>query len=72
MEFKQADPERGRTIFEGILDSHPKRLDLLNVYIDQETKAQNFQAARSLYKRGLNQKSLSSSKSQGLHFAVHS
>lgn len=30
------DPERGRTIFEGIIETHRKRLDLWNVYIDME------------------------------------
>lgn len=36
MEYKLGEPERGRTIFEGIIDSHPKRLDLWSVYIDME------------------------------------
>lgn len=62
MEFKQADPERGRTVFEGILESHPKRLDLFNIYIDMETKAGNFQGARALFRRALDNQHLSSSK----------
>jgi rRNA biogenesis protein RRP5 len=36
LEYKLGDPERGKTIFEGIVDSHPKRLDLWSVYIDME------------------------------------
>lgn len=63
MEFKQGDPERGRTVFEGVLESHPKRLDLLNVYIDMEAKAGNYQAARALFKRALDNQKLSSSTS---------
>jgi rRNA biogenesis protein RRP5 len=39
MEFKHADPERGRTIFEGVVNNYPKRLDLWSVYIDMEIKA---------------------------------
>ena len=31
MEYKLGDPERGKTIFEGIIDSHLKRLDLWSV-----------------------------------------
>jgi len=46
MEFRHGDPERGRTIFEGILDSHPKRVDLWYVYIDLETRLQNLAAVR--------------------------
>jgi rRNA biogenesis protein RRP5 len=36
LEYKLGESERGRTIFEGIVDSHPKRLDLWSVYIDME------------------------------------
>jgi rRNA biogenesis protein RRP5 len=41
MEYKLGDPERGRTIFEGIVDSYPKRLDLWRVYIDKEIQQRN-------------------------------
>ncbi|KDN36083.1 hypothetical protein K437DRAFT_276888 [Tilletiaria anomala UBC 951] len=37
-EFKIGDAERGRTIFEGLLDTYPKRLDIWLQYIDQEAK----------------------------------
>ncbi len=36
LEYKSGFPERGRTIFEGLLSSEPKRSDLWSVYIDQE------------------------------------
>ncbi|KNZ60679.1 hypothetical protein VP01_151g2 [Puccinia sorghi] len=39
LEYKLGDPERGRTLFEGLVATFPKRLDLWNVYVDLETKA---------------------------------
>lgn len=36
LEYKLGDPERGKTIFEGIVDSHPKRWDMWSIYIDME------------------------------------
>lgn len=62
LEFKLGDAERGRTIFEGIIDSYPKRLDLWFVYIDMETKQRNVAAVRALFDRVLAQR-LSSSAS---------
>ena len=40
LEFRSASglAERGRTIFEGLLDSFPKRVDLWNVLLDLEIK----------------------------------
>ena len=46
MEYKLGDPERGRTIFEGIVDTHRKRLDLWNIYIDMEAGQLNIHAIR--------------------------
>jgi rRNA biogenesis protein RRP5 len=46
MEYKLGDPERGRTIFEGIVDTHRKRLDQWNIYIDMEAGQQNVHAIR--------------------------
>lgn len=46
MEYKLGDPERGKTIFEGIIDSHPKRLDLWSVYIDMEAGQKDIQTIR--------------------------
>lgn len=37
LEYKHGDPERGKTIFEGIIDSHPKRWDLWSIYMDMES-----------------------------------
>lgn len=61
MEFKQGEPERGRTIFEGVVDSYPKRLDLWWIYIDQEIRLRNIVGVRALFERVLAQK-LSSSE----------
>jgi len=62
LEFKLGDAERGRTIFEGIMDSYPKRLDLWFVYIDMEIKQRNIEGVRALFERVLASR-LSSSKS---------
>jgi rRNA biogenesis protein RRP5 len=52
IEYKLGDPERGRTLFEGLLSSHPKRLDLWNVLIDMETRQQRDpREVRKLYER---------------------
>lgn len=37
-EFKHGEPERGRTMFEHILSSYPKRVDIWSVYIDMVLK----------------------------------
>ncbi|CAD6934448.1 unnamed protein product [Tilletia controversa] len=52
-EFSTGEPERGRTLFERLVDSHPKKLDLWWLYIDQEAKAGNVPAARSIFERVL-------------------
>ena len=46
IEYKLGDPERGRTIFEGIVDSHPKRWDIWSVYMDMETRKGDIQQLR--------------------------
>eukprot|EP00929_Paragymnodinium_shiwhaense_P112206 TRINITY_DN80467_c0_g1_i1.p1 TRINITY_DN80467_c0_g1~~TRINITY_DN80467_c0_g1_i1.p1 ORF type:complete len:1634 (-),score=459.42 TRINITY_DN80467_c0_g1_i1:187-5040(-) len=39
LEYSNGSPERGRSIFEGLLDSYPKRTDLWSVYLDAHIKA---------------------------------
>ncbi|MCJ1281625.1 rRNA biogenesis protein rrp5 [Xylographa opegraphella] len=53
MEFRSAngDAERGRTIFEGLLITFPKRLDLWNVMLDLEVKAGDKDQVRRLFGR---------------------
>lgn len=65
LEFKIGSPERGRTLFEGLVASFAKRTDLWNVYIDMETThggggPESFTRVRGLFDRmlglGLNAK----------------
>ncbi|MCJ1247758.1 rRNA biogenesis protein rrp5 [Trapelia coarctata] len=53
LEFRSSngDPERGRTIFEGLLSTFPKRLDLWNVMLDLEIKLGNKEQIRRLFGR---------------------
>lgn len=46
LEYKLGDPERGKTVFEGIVDSHPKRWDLWSIYIDMEASQVNIASLR--------------------------
>lgn len=46
LEYKEGSQERGRTMFEGILSSYPKRIDVWNVYIDLEIQVGSNQGAR--------------------------
>eukprot|EP00927_Polykrikos_kofoidii_P076561 TRINITY_DN73631_c0_g1_i1.p1 TRINITY_DN73631_c0_g1~~TRINITY_DN73631_c0_g1_i1.p1 ORF type:complete len:2015 (+),score=482.72 TRINITY_DN73631_c0_g1_i1:72-6116(+) len=39
LEYKHGSGERGRSLFEGLLDSYPSRTDLWSVYIDAHIKA---------------------------------
>ncbi|CAI5756419.1 unnamed protein product [Candida verbasci] len=41
LEFQKGDQEQGRSLFEGLISDVPKRIDLWNVYIDQEIKYDN-------------------------------
>ncbi|KAL8725782.1 MAG: hypothetical protein Q9181_006288 [Wetmoreana brouardii] len=45
------DPERGRTAFEGLLTTFPKRLDLWNVLLDLEIKRGEKDKVRELFRR---------------------
>jgi rRNA biogenesis protein RRP5 len=53
LEFKspQGLPERGRTIFEGLISSFPKRVDLFNVLLDLETNQGEKEQVRALFER---------------------
>lgn len=46
LEYKLGDPERGKTIFEGVVDSQPKRFDLWSIYMDMEAGQKNIQSLR--------------------------
>lgn len=51
LEFELGSVERARTIFDGLLLKYPKRMDILFVYVDKEVKADEIEAARSIFKR---------------------
>ncbi|KAJ5587071.1 RRNA biogenesis protein RRP5 [Penicillium hispanicum] len=55
LEFRSAngDVERGRTVFEGLLSSFPKRIDLWNVLLDLEIKTGDSEQVRRLFERVL-------------------
>jgi rRNA biogenesis protein RRP5 len=46
LEYKLGQPERGKTLFEGIIDSHPKRWDMWSMYVDMEARQGNLQSLR--------------------------
>ena len=48
LEYKLGEPERGKTLFEGMVDSHPKRWDLWSIYIDMEAGQDDIQSMRSV------------------------
>ena len=53
LEFRSSngDAERGRTIFEGLLTTFPKRLDLWNILLDLEIKQGDNEQVRRLFGR---------------------
>ncbi|KAJ3056513.1 Protein RRP5 [Rhizophlyctis rosea] len=61
MEFKYGEPERGRTIFEGIMSNYPKRVDLWSIYLDMEIRNGDVDITRRLFERVIKLK-LSSKK----------
>lgn len=51
LEFKIGLVERGRDIFEGLVSCYPKRMDLWNVYLDQELLLKDKEHARAILER---------------------
>lgn len=56
LEFTKGAAEQGRSLFEGLLADVPKRLDLWNVYIDQEIKNGDAKKAEDLFERAVARK----------------
>lgn len=50
--------ERGHTLFEGILTSFPKRMDIWNQFVDLEITNGNAQVIRSVFEQGSQAKGL--------------
>ena len=59
MEFEHGSPERGRTLFDGLLVKLPKRLDLFFIYLDKECKYGKIAHARSMLEKKVNERKLS-------------
>lgn len=53
LEFKIGVPDRGRTMFEKILQEYPKRTDLWSVYLDQEIQLKDKDIIRALFERAV-------------------
>lgn len=68
MEFKSKNgsPERGRTMFEGILSQFPKRLDIWNQLIDLEVGQGDKEIIRAVFERVLKVKGLKDKSAQAL------
>ncbi|CAB9506358.1 Protein RRP5 [Seminavis robusta] len=54
LEFEFGSAERARTIFDGVILKHPKRLDLAFVYADKEVKHGSMEMARALFEKIVN------------------
>lgn len=57
LEYKNGNPEHGRTMFEGIVSNYQKRMDIWSIYMDMEVKYGggkiNQAQARHLFERCL-------------------
>lgn len=56
LEFSKGDAERGRSLFEGLVADAPKRIDLWNVYLDQEIKAGEKKKVENIFERVIGKK----------------
>ncbi|SMN20529.1 similar to Saccharomyces cerevisiae YMR229C RRP5 RNA binding protein with preference for single stranded tracts of U's involved in synthesis of both 18S and 5.8S rRNAs [Maudiozyma saulgeensis] len=51
LEFVKGEPEKGRSLFEGLISDASKRIDIWNVYIDQEMKIKEKTKVEDLFER---------------------
>ncbi|XP_041477321.1 protein RRP5 homolog [Lytechinus variegatus] len=51
LEYRHAEPERGKTMFENILSNYPKRTDIWSIYLDLTIKHGDTDASRHLFER---------------------
>lgn len=56
LEFTKGSPEQGRSLFEGLVSDASKRIDLWNVYIDQEIKQGDRSKVEGLFERVITKK----------------
>jgi len=54
LEYEYGSAERARTIFDGLVDKHPKRMDLIFVYVDKEIKHGEVSTARQIFEKIVN------------------
>jgi ABC-type hemin transport system substrate-binding protein len=47
LEFKHGEPERGKTMFDSLVSTYPRRVDLWAVYTDMMIKLGDTQKVRS-------------------------
>lgn len=66
LEFEYGSAERARTLFDGILERYPKRLDLFFVYLDKEIKFGKVASARSSLEQKVQQAKLSDKQMKSL------
>ncbi|KAA0178430.1 hypothetical protein FNF27_00279 [Cafeteria roenbergensis] len=62
LEYKKGSPARGRTMFEDLVASHPRKLDLWLVYADQEAGQGAVSIVRGIFERLVSGGGLSSKK----------
>ncbi|XP_011409409.2 PREDICTED: protein RRP5 homolog [Amphimedon queenslandica] len=66
LEFKYGEMERGCTLFENLVSSYPRKVDIWSVYIDMLTKKGEMDRVRDVFERAVSLK-LSSVKKQFLY-----
>jgi rRNA biogenesis protein RRP5 len=66
LEFEHGSAERARTLFEGILERYPKRLDLFFVYLDKEVKFGKASSARASFGRKVEEGKLADKQMKSL------
>jgi len=63
LEFKHGSIDRGRTVFDSVLASYPKRIDVWSVYLDMELRNGDASAIKRLFERVISLK-MSSKKAK--------
>lgn len=54
LEYEYGSEERARTIFDALIDKHPRRMDLVFVYVDKEVKHGDIGVARRIFDKIVN------------------
>jgi len=66
MEFELGSPSRARTLYDGLIEKYPKRLDLFFVYVDKECKYGTIEHARKLLEAKVRERKLKDNKMKSL------